>query len=127
MAQLRKESRKNANIIRTLEAETKLKEQVWTSFVNCSSNSYFADSGRDFDYILLLQVLKRKQEEVSLLRRGHRDKLSSRAAGRLHGTPFISRVFDPNKTRNKFKRCYIFKMLLTYHVLKIFIAVMQIV
>ncbi|XP_050669615.1 kinesin-like protein KIF21A isoform X2 [Leptidea sinapis] len=56
VAQLRKESRKNANIIRTLEAETKLKEQV----------------------------LKRKQEEVSLLRRGHRDKLSHRAAGRLH-------------------------------------------
>ncbi|CAH0405180.1 unnamed protein product [Chilo suppressalis] len=56
VAQLRKESRKNANLIRSLEAETKLKEQV----------------------------LKRKQEEVSLLRRGHRDKLSSRAAGRLH-------------------------------------------
>ncbi|CAK1540289.1 unnamed protein product [Leptosia nina] len=55
VAQLRKESRKNANLIRSLEAETKLKEQV----------------------------LKRKQEEVSLLRRGHRDKLSSRAAGRL--------------------------------------------
>ncbi|KAH9628392.1 hypothetical protein HF086_015922, partial [Spodoptera exigua] len=30
------------------------------------------------------EVLRRKQEEVSLLRRGHRDKLSSRAAGRLH-------------------------------------------
>ncbi|XP_013183944.2 kinesin-like protein KIF21A isoform X1 [Amyelois transitella] len=57
VAQLRKESRKNANIIRSLEAETRLKEQV----------------------------LRRKQEEVSLLRRGHRDKLSSRAAGRLHG------------------------------------------
>ncbi|XP_072939722.1 kinesin-like protein KIF21B [Epargyreus clarus] len=56
VAQLRKESRKNANLIRSLEAETKLKEQV----------------------------LKRKQEEVSLLRKGHRDKLSSRAAGRLH-------------------------------------------
>lgn len=56
VAQLRKESRKNANLIRSLEAETKLKEQV----------------------------LRRKQEEVSLLRRGHRDKLSSRAAGRLH-------------------------------------------
>lgn len=28
VAQLRKESRKNANIIRSLEAETKLKEQV---------------------------------------------------------------------------------------------------
>ncbi|KAG6447021.1 hypothetical protein O3G_MSEX004731 [Manduca sexta] len=57
VAQLRKESRKNANLIRSLEAETKLKEQV----------------------------LRRKQEEVSLLRRGHRDKLSSRAAGILHG------------------------------------------
>ncbi|CAG4977423.1 unnamed protein product [Parnassius apollo] len=56
VAQLRKESRKNANLIRSLEAETKLKEQV----------------------------LKRKQEEVSLLRRGYRDKLSSKAAGRLH-------------------------------------------
>ncbi|KPI95115.1 Kinesin-like protein KIF21A [Papilio xuthus] len=56
VAQLRKESRKNANLIRSLEAETRLKEQV----------------------------LKRKQEEVSLLRRGHRDKLSSKAAGRLH-------------------------------------------
>ncbi|CAH0727583.1 unnamed protein product, partial [Brenthis ino] len=59
VAQLRKESRKNANLIRSLEAETKLKEQV----------------------------LKRKQEEVSLLRRGHRDKLSSRAAGRLYERP----------------------------------------
>ncbi|XP_045770281.1 kinesin-like protein KIF21A isoform X1 [Maniola jurtina] len=56
VAQLRKESRKNANLIRSLEAETRLKEQV----------------------------LKRKQEEVSLLRRGHRDKLSNRAAGRLY-------------------------------------------
>lgn len=28
VAQLRKESRKNANLIRSLEAETKLKEQV---------------------------------------------------------------------------------------------------
>ncbi|KAJ8736067.1 hypothetical protein PYW08_006723 [Mythimna loreyi] len=56
VAQLRKESRKNANLIRSLEAETKMKEAV----------------------------LRRKQEEVSLLRRGHRDKLSSRAAGRLH-------------------------------------------
>lgn len=55
VAQLRKESRKNANLIRSLEAETKMKEAV----------------------------LKRKQEEVSLLRRGHRDKLSSKAAGRL--------------------------------------------
>lgn len=57
MAQLRKESRKNANLIRSLEAERRLKEQV----------------------------LRRKQEEVSLLRRGHRDKLSSKAAGRLNG------------------------------------------
>ncbi|XP_022822267.1 kinesin-like protein KIF21B isoform X2 [Spodoptera litura] len=56
VAQLRKESRKNANLIRSLEAETKMKEAV----------------------------LRRKQEEVSLLRKGHRDKLSSRAAGRLH-------------------------------------------
>ncbi|XP_068626168.1 kinesin-like protein KIF21B [Battus philenor] len=65
VAQLRKESRKNANLIRSLEAETKLKEQV----------------------------LKRKQEEVSLLRRGHRDKLSSKAAGRLYdGTRGRSRV-----------------------------------
>ncbi|CAH0766143.1 unnamed protein product [Diatraea saccharalis] len=64
VAQLRKESRKNANLIRSLEAETKLKEQV----------------------------LKRKQEEVSLLRRGHRDKLSSRAAGRLHERSRKSRM-----------------------------------
>ncbi|XP_052738469.1 kinesin-like protein KIF21A [Bicyclus anynana] len=64
VAQLRKESRKNANLIRSLEAETRLKEQV----------------------------LKRKQEEVSLLRRGHRDKLSSRAAGRLHDRRGRSRI-----------------------------------
>ncbi|KAM3967672.1 kinesin-like protein 31E [Aphomia sociella] len=56
VAQLRKESRKNANIIKTLETEKRLTEQV----------------------------LRRKQEEASLLRRGYRDKLSSRAAGRLH-------------------------------------------
>ncbi|CAB3256294.1 unnamed protein product [Arctia plantaginis] len=55
VAQLRKESRKNANLIRSLEAETKMKEAV----------------------------LRRKQEEVSLLRRGYRDKLSSKAAGRV--------------------------------------------
>lgn len=68
VAQLRKESRRNANLIRSLEAETKLKEQV----------------------------LKRKQEEVSLLRRGHRDKLSSRAAGRLHGECYYTVYFSIN-------------------------------
>ncbi|KAG7310399.1 hypothetical protein JYU34_003174 [Plutella xylostella] len=66
VAQLRKESRKNANLIRSLEAEKRMKEQV----------------------------LRRKQEEVSLLRRGHRDKLSSKAAGRLHDRPRNHRPRD---------------------------------
>ncbi|KOB72682.1 putative kinesin family member 21A [Operophtera brumata] len=75
VAQLRKESRKNANTIRSLEAETKLKEQV----------------------------LRRKQEEVSLLRKGHRDKLSSRAAGRLHGQ--CTSLYRSNNLSVKRKTC----------------------
>lgn len=55
IAQLRKESRKNANMIKTMEAERRIKDQV----------------------------LKRKQEEVSVLRRNQREKLSMKVAGRV--------------------------------------------
>jgi hypothetical protein len=53
IAQLRKETRKNANMIRTMEAERRLKDQV----------------------------LKRKQEEVSVLRRNQRGHFTS--SGRI--------------------------------------------
>ncbi|XP_044257400.1 kinesin-like protein KIF21A [Tribolium madens] len=55
IAQLRKETRKNANMIKTMEAERRLKDKV----------------------------LKRKQEEVSVLRKNQKGHLSTRAAGRL--------------------------------------------
>lgn len=55
IAQLKKESRKNANMIKTMEAERRIKDQV----------------------------LKRKQEEVSVLRRNQREKLSMKVAGRV--------------------------------------------
>lgn len=57
IAQLRKESRKTANVIKTLEADKKLKEQI----------------------------LKRKQEEVTALRRGNRLNMSNKVAGRRPG------------------------------------------
>nr|XP_015840795.1 PREDICTED: kinesin-like protein KIF21A isoform X2 [Tribolium castaneum] len=55
IAQLRKESRKKANMIKTMEAERQLKDKV----------------------------LKRKQEEVSVLRKNQKVYLSTKAAGRL--------------------------------------------
>jgi kinesin family protein 4/21/27 len=55
IAQLRKESRKRENTIRFLEAEKRVKEAV----------------------------LKRKQEEVTALRRMQRGPLSNKAAGRV--------------------------------------------
>ncbi|KAK9890310.1 hypothetical protein WA026_010413 [Henosepilachna vigintioctopunctata] len=55
IAQLRKETRKNANMIKSMEAERKIKDQV----------------------------LKRKQEEVSVLRKNQRGRLSVKAAGLL--------------------------------------------
>jgi hypothetical protein len=55
IAQLRKESRKRENTIRSLEAEKRVKEVV----------------------------LKRKQEEVTALRKMQRGPLSNKAAGRI--------------------------------------------
>jgi kinesin family protein 4/21/27 len=55
IAQLRKESRKRENTIRSLEAEKRVKEAV----------------------------LKRKQEEVTALRKMQRGPLSNKAAGRV--------------------------------------------
>ncbi|XP_063914951.1 kinesin-like protein KIF21A isoform X1 [Zophobas morio] len=63
IAQLKKESRKNANMIKTMEAERRLKDQV----------------------------LKRKQEEVSVLRKNQRGHLSVKASGRIAST-FSERV-----------------------------------
>lgn len=57
IAQLRKESRRHENQIRTLEAEKRQKEVV----------------------------LKRKQEEVTMLRRLAKPGLSNKAAGRVGG------------------------------------------
>lgn len=55
IAQLKKESRRNANVIRTMEAERRAKEQV----------------------------LRRKQEEVSALKKERMGRLSVKASGRL--------------------------------------------
>lgn len=55
IAQLKKESRKNANVIKTMQNERKIRDQV----------------------------LKRKQEEVSVLRKSQRGRLSFKAAGRV--------------------------------------------
>nr|XP_023024328.1 kinesin-like protein KIF21A [Leptinotarsa decemlineata] len=55
IAQLRKESRKNANMIKSMQNEQKIKDQV----------------------------LKRKQEEVSVLRKNQRGRLSMGAAGKI--------------------------------------------
>ncbi|XP_015597842.1 kinesin-like protein KIF21A isoform X2 [Cephus cinctus] len=62
IAQLRKESRKNANMIRTLEADKRMKEVV----------------------------LRRKQEEVTALRKRDRG-LSQKAAGRISQKPLNSK------------------------------------
>lgn len=56
IAQLKKESRKSASMIKSMEAERKIKDQV----------------------------LKRKQEEVSVLRKSQRGMLSMKAAGLLN-------------------------------------------
>lgn len=64
IAQLRKESRKNANMIKTMEAERRIKDQV----------------------------LKRKQEEVSVLRRNQRERLSVKVAGRVAPKIFSERA-----------------------------------
>lgn len=64
IAQLKKESRKNANMIKTMEAERRIKDQV----------------------------LKRKQEEVTVLRKNQRGRLSLRAAGRILQKPFSERT-----------------------------------
>lgn len=64
IAQLRKESRKNANMIRTMEAESRIKDQV----------------------------LKRKQEEVSVLRRSQRDKLGLKTSGRFRQKTFSQKA-----------------------------------
>lgn len=55
IAQLKKESRKKANVIKTMQNEQKIRDQV----------------------------LKRKQEEVTVLRKNQRGRLSMRAAGRV--------------------------------------------
>lgn len=55
IAQLRKETRKNANVIKTMQNEQKIRDQV----------------------------LKRKQEEVSVLRKNQRGMLSHKASGRI--------------------------------------------
>ncbi|KAB0801448.1 hypothetical protein PPYR_05802 [Photinus pyralis] len=60
IAQLKKEGRKNANMIKTMEAERRIKDQV----------------------------LKRKQEEVSLLRKNQMNRLSVKASGRIKSNSF---------------------------------------
>lgn len=55
IAQLRKETRKNASVIKSMQNERKIRDQV----------------------------LKRKQEEVSVLRKSQRGRLSIKAAGRV--------------------------------------------
>lgn len=55
IAQLRKETRKNANVIKSMQNERKIKDQV----------------------------LKRKQEEVTVLRKNQRSRLSVKASGRV--------------------------------------------
>ncbi|KAF5294861.1 hypothetical protein FQA39_LY00345 [Lamprigera yunnana] len=64
IAQLKKESRKNANMIKTMEAERRIKDQV----------------------------LKRKQEEVSLLRKNQMNRLSVKASGRIRQTIFSQKI-----------------------------------
>lgn len=62
IAKLRKESRKNANVIKTMENERRIKDQV----------------------------LKRKQEEVSVLRKSQRGRLSLKASGRIPSKTYSS-------------------------------------
>ncbi|XP_066152733.1 kinesin-like protein KIF21A [Euwallacea fornicatus] len=63
IAKLRKETRKNANVIKTMENERRIRDQV----------------------------LKRKQEEVSVLRKNQRGRLSLKAAGRVFNKAFSER------------------------------------
>ncbi|XP_017776284.1 PREDICTED: kinesin-like protein KIF21A isoform X1 [Nicrophorus vespilloides] len=63
IAQLRKETRKSATVIKAMETERRIKDQV----------------------------LKRKQEEVSNLRKSQRSKLSLKASGRLPQKPFVEK------------------------------------
>lgn len=71
IAQLRKESRKNANMIKTMENERRIKDQV----------------------------LKRKQEEVSVLRKSQRGRLSIKAAGRI-----AKKAFSEKESKQKWLR-----------------------
>lgn len=64
IAKLKKESRKNANVIKTMENERRIRDQV----------------------------LKRKQEEVSVLRKSQRSRLSLKASGRLPNKAFSQRT-----------------------------------
>ncbi|XP_050314034.1 kinesin-like protein KIF21A [Anthonomus grandis grandis] len=64
IAKLRKETRKNANVIRTMENERRIRDQV----------------------------LKRKQEEVSVLRKSQRGRLSLKAAGRVPTKAFSEKT-----------------------------------
>lgn len=64
IAKLKKESRKNANVIKTMENERRIKDKV----------------------------LKRKQEEVSVLRKSQRGRLSLKAAGKLSSKAFSERT-----------------------------------
>lgn len=64
IAQLKKETRKNANMIKTMEAERKVRDQV----------------------------LKRKQEEVSVLRKNQRGNLSVKVLGRASMKNFSERA-----------------------------------
>lgn len=68
IAQLRKETRKNANTIKNMEAECRIKDQV----------------------------LKRKKEEVSILRKNQMARLSVKASGRL---PI--RAYSPKTAKQK--------------------------
>ncbi|KAL1492724.1 hypothetical protein ABEB36_010938 [Hypothenemus hampei] len=64
IAKLKKESRKNANVIKTMENERRIRDQV----------------------------LKRKQEEVSVLRKSQRSRLSIKASGRIANKAFSERI-----------------------------------
>ncbi|XP_030748520.1 kinesin-like protein KIF21A [Sitophilus oryzae] len=64
IAKLKKESRKNANVIKSMENERRIKDQV----------------------------LKRKQEEVSVLRKSQRGRLSLKAAGRVATKAFSEKT-----------------------------------
>ncbi|XP_046997793.1 kinesin-like protein KIF21A isoform X1 [Schistocerca americana] len=76
IAQLRKASRKHENLIKSLEAEKRMKEVV----------------------------LRRKQEEVSALRRIARGGLSNKAAGRVGGRNVARKLhFSPKEAKQKWQ------------------------